>query len=142
MPPIKILLVEHIVPLQRTLKSLLSQVGYDNVTSARDRQQAMGILKQGAIKLVIADWDIPPDGGVALLQTIRSDTAFKSLPVLLMIDDVDKNQVTSALQAGVTNLLLKPFSAAVVQEKIEAIFPSKATQGASAVPQALFARSR
>lgn len=68
----------------------------------------------------------------------------RKLPVLLMLNYVYKDQVAAALQAGVTNLLVKPFNAKVLQEKITAIFPRKSTldKDASAVPQALFSRSR
>jgi two-component system, chemotaxis family, chemotaxis protein CheY len=141
---IKILLIEHIPAMQRTIKHLLAQVGYNRVSNARDSQQALTMLRQGTFNLVLADWEIPPQGGLALLQAIRSDAEFQKLPVLVMLNEVNRDHVTAALQAGVTNLLVKPFNAAVLQEKISAIFPHKSTldKDTSAVPQALFARDR
>jgi two-component system chemotaxis response regulator CheY len=140
---IKILLIEHIPAMQRTIKHLLAQVGYNRVSNARDSQQALTMLRQGTFNLVLADWEIPPQGGLALLQAIRGDAELQALPVLLMLNDVDKNQVIAALQGGVTTLLVKPFNAAVLQEKITAIFPRHTTtdKDASAVPQALFSRN-
>jgi two-component system chemotaxis response regulator CheY len=101
------------------------------------------MLRQGTFNLVLADWEIPPQGGLDLLQAIRGDAELQALPVLLMLNDVDKNQVAAALQAGVTTLLVKPFNAAVLQEKITTIFPRHTTpdQDTSAVPQALFSRN-
>ena len=141
---IKILLIEHIPALQRTIKHLLAQVGYNQVSNARDSQQALMMLRQGIFNLVLADWEIPPQGGLALLQAIRSDAELQKLPVLVMLNEVNRDHVTAALQAGVTNLLVKPFNAAVLQEKISAIFPHNSTpnKDTSAVPQALFARDR
>jgi two-component system chemotaxis response regulator CheY len=141
---IKILLIEHIPAMQRTIKHLLAQVGYNRVSNARDSQQALMMLRQGTFNLILADWEIPPQGGLALLQAIRSDAEFQKLPVLAMLNEVNRDHVTAALQAGVTNLLVKPFNAAVLQEKISAIFPHKSTpdKDTSAVPQALFARDR
>ena len=141
--PIKILLAEHIAVMQRSIKHLLTQVGYNQVSNARDAQQAIAMLRQGTFSLILADWGLPPQGGLALLQAIRADAALQKLPVLLMLNDVNKDQVSAALLAGVTNLLVKPFNATVLQEKITAIFPRKTAtnKDVSTVPQALFSRS-
>jgi two-component system chemotaxis response regulator CheY len=142
--PIKILLVEPIASMQRIIKHLLAQVGYTQVGYARETRQAIAMLRQGTFRLVIAAWNIPPHGGLAFLQTIRNDSELQGLPVFLILEDIDKAQVQAAMQAGVTTLLVKPFNAAVLQEKIAALFPRQTVpeQGSSAVPQALFSRSR
>lgn len=142
--PIKILLVEPVASMQRIIKHLLAQVGYTQVGYARESQQAIAMLRQGTFRLVIAAWNTPPQSGLALLQTIRNDSELQGLPVFLMLEEIDKAQVQAAMQAGVSSLLVKPFNAAVLQEKIAALFPRRTVpeQGSSEVPQALFSRSR
>jgi len=87
------------------------------------------MLKTGGYDFVITDWNMPRMTGLDLLKAIRADAALKTTPVLLVTAEADKENVIQAAQAGVNNYIVKPFTAAVLQEKIQKIFPDLKLQG-------------
>lgn len=135
--PLKILLVAQLMTMRRTIRHLLRQVGYDNVIEADDGSAALVELRQRNFRLIIADWHLTPMSGLDLLKAIRSEATLQKLPVLLMLSEVNKADIEAAKQAGVTQLLIKPFSAQVLGEKIQALFAPKAAQSSKKTGQVL-----
>ena len=101
------------------------------------------MLQQRRIDLVIADGHLTPMSSLELVKAIRSIPAWQQLPVFLMLSEANKQDIAAAGQAGVTQLLIKPFSATVLGERMQAVFSPQVTKTAaalSAVPPALFDR--
>jgi two-component system chemotaxis response regulator CheY len=93
-----------------------------NVLEADDGQTALPILKQGGIDFLVTDWNMPGMTGIDLLKEVRSDPNLAAMPVLMVTAEAKKEQIIAAAQAGVNGYVVKPFTAAVLKEKIDKIF--------------------
>jgi two-component system chemotaxis response regulator CheY len=74
---------------------------------------------------VVSDWNMPHMTGLELLRAIRQDPALKSIPVLMVTAEAQKENILEAVQAGVSNYIVKPFTAETLKEKIDKIFDKK-----------------
>ena len=119
---IKILVVDDFSTMRRIIKNLLRDLGFTNVDEADDCKTAMPILKQGGIDFLITDWNMPEMTGIDLLKAVRADPALASIPVLMVTAEAKREQIIAAAQAGVNGYVVKPFTAAVLKEKIDKIF--------------------
>jgi len=118
----KILVVDDFVTMRRIVKNLLKQLGYENITEAEDGEQAYAKLKGGGFAFVVSDWNMPNLDGLGLVQKVRSDPELKTLPFLMVTAEAEKEKVIEAIKAGVSNYVVKPFTAEILKEKIEKIF--------------------
>ncbi|WP_207062444.1 chemotaxis response regulator CheY [Motiliproteus sp. SC1-56] len=118
----KILIVDDFSTMRRIIKNLLRDLGFNNTVEADDGNTALPILKSGGIDFLVTDWNMPGMSGLELLQAVRSDAALAKLPVLMVTAEAKREQIILAAQAGVNGYVVKPFTAAVLKEKIEKIF--------------------
>jgi len=118
----KILVVDDFLTMRRIVRNLLKQLGYENVTEAEDGEQAYVKLQGGGFGFVISDWNMPNLDGLGLIKKVRSDPELKDVPFLMVTAEAEKEKVIEAIRAGVSNYVVKPFTAEVLKEKIEKIF--------------------
>ncbi len=121
-PDSKILVVDDFATMRRIIKNILKQLGYTDVDEADDGNSAMGKLKAGKFDFVITDWNMPNMNGLELIQAIRADEALKATPILMVTAEAMKENIITAVKAGVNNYVVKPFTAEVMKEKIDKIF--------------------
>lgn len=118
----KILVVDDFATMRKIIKNLLKELGYSNAEEASDGAMALEKLKEGGFNFVITDWNMPNMPGIELLKAIRQTDGIKDMPVLMVTAEAEKEKVVAAVQAKVNNYVVKPFTAAVLKEKIDAIF--------------------
>jgi two-component system chemotaxis response regulator CheY len=118
----KVLVVDDLETMRRNLKNILRQIGFTKITEADDGSTALAALKKDKVDLIISDWNMPKVTGLELLKAVRSDESTKDTPFLMVAGDVQKENVVQALQAGVSNLIVKPFSPEAIKLKLEQIF--------------------
>jgi two-component system chemotaxis response regulator CheY len=118
----KILVVDDFATMRRIVKNILQQLGFTNIEEAEDGKQALNRLKDGGIEMVISDWNMPNMMGIDLLRAVRADDALKALPFLMVTAESQKENVVEAVQAGVSNYIVKPFTAETMEQKLELIF--------------------
>ena len=118
----KILVVDDFSTMRRIIKNLLRDLGFTNTDEADDGNTALPMLQTGKYDFLVTDWNMPGMTGIELLQNVRSDDNLKSLPVLMVTAEAKRDQIVAAAQAGVNGYVVKPFTAAVLKEKIEKIF--------------------
>ena len=121
----KVLVVDDMSTMRRIVKNVLRQIGYTSVEEAPDGQEALKKLKGGGFGLVVSDWNMPVMSGIELLKAIRADAELKTLPVLMVTAEAQKENIIEAVQAGVSNYVVKPFTADGLQEKLAKIFAKK-----------------
>ncbi len=119
---IKILVVDDFSTMRRIVKNILKQLGYENIEEAEDGAQAYNKLKSGNFGFVVSDWNMPNMDGLELLKRVRSDPDLKGLPFLMVTAEAEKDKVIEAIKAGVSNYIVKPFTAEVLKEKMDRIF--------------------
>ncbi|MCP5206455.1 MAG: chemotaxis response regulator CheY [Hahellaceae bacterium] len=118
----KILVVDDFSTMRRIIKNLLRDLGFTNTDEADDGNTALPMLQSGKYDFLITDWNMPGMTGIDLLRAVRADGALKTLPVLMVTAEAKRDQIVAAAQAGVNGYVVKPFTAAVLKEKIEKIF--------------------
>jgi two-component system chemotaxis response regulator CheY len=118
----KIMVVDDMSTMRRIVKNVLKQLGFTNIEEAENGKDAFEKIKQGGFGFVVSDWNMPVMTGIELLRAIRADEALKALPVLLVTAEAQKENIIEAVQAGVSNYIVKPFTAEQIQEKINKIF--------------------
>ncbi|MEW6569704.1 MAG: chemotaxis response regulator CheY [Nitrospirota bacterium] len=116
-----ILIVDDFSTMRRIIKNILKQLGYENLDEAEDGTQAFTKLKNGSFGLIICDWNMPNMDGLELLKKVRDDPQLKDTPFLITAE-AEKDKVIAAIQAGVNNYIVKPFTAEVIKEKMSKIF--------------------
>lgn len=118
---INILVVDDFATMRRIMKNILKQIGFANITEADDGTTALNELKKKKFDLIISDWNMPNMPGIELLKAVRSNDELKSLPFLMVTAEAQKQNVIEAVQAGVSNYVVKPFTAEAISEKLEKI---------------------
>lgn len=118
----KVLVVDDFATMRRIIKNVLKQIGFTNIIEADDGTTALGVLKKETVDLIISDWNMPKMTGLDLLKNVRSDEATKTLPFLMVTAEAQKDNVLQAVQAGVSNYVVKPFTADTVKQKLTQIF--------------------
>jgi len=118
---IKILVVDDFATMRRIVKNVLKQIGFTNITEADDGTTALEQLKSGSFDLIISDWNMPKMTGLDLLKTVRGMDEYKNIPFLMVTAEAQKQNVVEAVQAGVSNYVVKPFTADQLTEKLEKI---------------------
>ncbi|GAB4387945.1 MAG: chemotaxis response regulator CheY [Thermodesulfovibrionales bacterium] len=121
----KILVVDDFSTMRRIVKNILKQLGFENIEEAEDGGQAYQKVKEGGFGFVITDWNMPNVDGLAFLQSVRNDPQYKDLPVLMVTAEAEKEKVVTAVQAGVDNYIVKPFTAEVLKEKMDKILQKR-----------------
>lgn len=117
-----ILVVDDFSTMRRIVKNCLKQLGFENVSEADDGQIALDKLKANEFKFIVSDWNMPNMMGIDLLKAVRADEKLKTIPFLMVTAEAQKENVLEAAKAGVSNYIIKPFTADVLQTKMEAIF--------------------
>lgn len=115
------LVVDDSPTMRRIVINALKTFGVTDVVEAEDGQDALDKLQAGNIDFVITDWNMPNMTGLELTKAIRSNEAFKSLPILMVTTRGLKEDIIEALKAKVNNYVVKPFTPQVLKEKIDSI---------------------
>jgi len=119
---IKILIVDDFSTMRRIIKNLLRDLGFNHTAEADDGLTGLPMLRSGNFDFLITDWNMPGMSGIELLREVRNDERLRDLPVLMVTAEAKRDQIIEAAQAGVNGYVVKPFTAAVLKEKIEKIF--------------------
>lgn len=129
-PNTKFLVVDDFSTMRRIVRNLLKELGYANVEEAEDGADGLAKLRSGHFDFVVSDWNMPNMDGLTMLQTIRADAALSKLPVLMVTAEAKKENIIAAAQAGANGYVVKPFTAATLDEKLSKIFEKLEKAGA------------
>mgnify|MGYP001984764116 FL=1 len=116
------LVVDDFSTMRRIVRNLLKELGYNNVEEAEDGAEALDKLNTGRFQFVVSDWNMPNLDGLEMLKRIRASDALKHLPVLMVTAEAKKENIVAAAQAGASGYVVKPFTAATLEEKMNKIF--------------------
>ncbi|NSX13645.1 chemotaxis regulator transmitting signal to flagellar motor component [Cupriavidus necator] len=119
---IKILVVDDFPTMRRIIRNLLKELGFVNVEEAEDGAAGLEKARDGSFQFVISDWNMPNMDGLTMLQAIRADANIGKIPVLMVTAEAKKENIIAAAQAGANGYVVKPFTAATLDEKITKIF--------------------
>ena len=118
---LKFLIVDDFSTMRRIVRNLLKEIGYNNADEAEDGVAALSKLRAGAFNFVVSDVHMPNMDGFQLLRSIRADQALSGLPVLLVTAEAKKEDIITAAQAGASGYIVKPFTKATLEDKLNKI---------------------
>ena len=118
----KILVVDDFSTMRRIMKNVLKQLNFVNIIEADDGSTALETLQREKIDLVVSDWNMPKMTGLELIKVIRCDDALKHIPFLMVTAEAQQENIIEAVKSGVSNYIVKPFTAETLSQKINQIF--------------------
>ena len=125
-PSMPVLVVDDYKTMIRIIRNLLRQLGFVNVDEASDGSAALNMMREKNYGLVISDWNMEPMTGYELLREVRADDVLSRTPFIMVTAEAKTDNVIAAKKAGVNNYIVKPFNAATLKSKIDAIFGPQA----------------
>jgi two-component system chemotaxis response regulator CheY len=114
-----VLIVDDYKTMLRIIRNLLRQIGIVSVAEAASGAEALSALRGGESGLVISDWTLAPMTGLQLLRAVRADDRLKRLPFIMITADGSAEKVAVATAAGVSGMIVKPFTAGMLSSTIE-----------------------
>jgi len=118
---ISVLVVDDQQGMRGLMRYALHNMGLRQISEARSGLEALRVLETTPVTLILADWLMDKGDGLSLLKTVRRDPRLRKLPFIMVTGLSDKAQVQAAIAAGVSNYVVKPFDAATLRKKIEAV---------------------
>ena len=117
----RFLIVDDFSTMRRIVRNLLKEIGYGNAEEAEDGVVALNMLKTSKFDFVVSDINMPNMNGFELLKNIRADDSLKALPVLMVTAEAKKDDIVMAAQGGASGYIVKPFTKATLEEKVQKI---------------------
>jgi two-component system chemotaxis response regulator CheY len=130
-PKMRFLVVDDFSTMRRIVRNLLKELGFANIDEAEDGQVALQKLTAEPFDFVVSDWNMPNMDGLQLLQAVRANAQLKHLPVLMITAEAKRENIIAAAQAGASGYIVKPFTAATLNEKLSKIFEKMGDKAAA-----------
>jgi two-component system, chemotaxis family, chemotaxis protein CheY len=121
----RVLVVDDFSTMRRIIKNILRQLGFNNIVEADDGTTAWEVLNKDRIEFVVSDWNMPKMTGIELLRKVRSSEEFADMPFLMVTAEAQQENIIEAVQAKVSNYIVKPFTAETLGQKIDKIFEKR-----------------
>ncbi|SKA84201.1 two-component system, chemotaxis family, response regulator CheY [Paucidesulfovibrio gracilis DSM 16080] len=118
----RILVVDDFSTMRKIIKNILRQLGFENVVEADDGTTAWDVLNKDNIDFVVSDWNMPKMTGIELLRKVRASEEYADTPFLMVTAEAQQENIIEAVQAKVSNYIVKPFTPETMSEKIDKIF--------------------
>lgn len=125
---LKFLIVDDFSTMRYIIRGLLKEMGCHHADEAEDGAVALAMLKTAKYDFVISDINMPNMNGFQFLNAIKADDDLKSLPVLMVTAEARKEDIVLAAQSGAAGYIVKPFTKATLEEKIQNILQKLAAQ--------------
>jgi two-component system chemotaxis response regulator CheY len=119
------LVVDDFSTMRRIVSNLLREAGFGRIAEAEDGAEAWRKLEIETFQFVISDWNMPNMNGLELLKAVRASPKLRDVPFLLITAEARKENIVEAAQAGADGYIVKPFTAAILSQKIEGILKRK-----------------
>jgi two-component system chemotaxis response regulator CheY len=124
---LKFLIVDDFSTMRRIVRGLLKEMGCNNADEAEDGAVALTMLKANKYDFVVSDINMPNMNGFDLLKAVKADESLKHLPVLMVTAEARKEDIVMAAQSGAAGYIVKPFTKATLEEKVQKILQKIAT---------------
>ena len=133
-PDTRILVVDDMMTMRKIVMKNLKDIGLLDVKEADDGAPAWDLIQKAhaegkPFQLILCDWNMPKVKGIQLLKMVRQDERFKTTPFVLITAESEKSQVIEALQLGVSNYIVKPFTNDQIREKLETVYKNHFSSG-------------
>jgi two-component system chemotaxis response regulator CheY len=124
---LKFLIVDDFSTMRRIVRGLLKEMGCNNADEAEDGAVALNMLKNSKFDFVVSDINMPNMNGFDLLKAVKADESLRHIPVLMVTAEARKEDIVMAAQSGAAGYIVKPFTKATLEEKLQKILQKLAT---------------
>ena len=122
----RIITVDDSSTMRRIIKNTLKKIGYgDDILEAENGKDALDVLSANNVDVIITDWNMPVMDGLTFVKRVRSDSKYDDTPIIMVTTEAAKEDIILALQSGVNNYVVKPFTPDVLKDKIETVLGLK-----------------
>jgi two-component system chemotaxis response regulator CheY len=118
-----VLIVDDFSTMRRIMRNILRDLEFKTILEAEDGNAAFSVLETQKVDLIVSDWNMPNCTGLEFLKRVRADNRFKDTPFLMVTAEAQKENILQAVQAKVSNYIVKPFTAVPLSEKLAKILP-------------------
>ena len=118
----KVLIADDFTEVTRFIRYSLKNIGFTNIREADSGKAVLRALKKEKYDLILCDWNMPDMSGMEILKKIRSNDELKDIPFIMVTATAEEEKVLAAIEAGVSNYILKPFTAETINETIDKVF--------------------
>jgi two-component system chemotaxis response regulator CheY len=122
----RFLIVDDFSTMRRIVRNLLKEIGFSNAEEAEDGVVALNLLRSSKFDFVVSDINMPNMDGFALLKSAKADANLKSIPFLMVTAEAKKEDIVNAAQSGASGYIVKPFTKATLEEKVQNILQKHA----------------
>jgi two-component system chemotaxis response regulator CheY len=123
---LKFLIVDDFSTMRRIVRGLLKEMGCHNADEAEDGTAALQLMRNTKYDFVVSDINMPNMNGFDLLKAIKADDGLKHIPVLMVTAEARKEDIVLAAQSGAAGYIVKPFTKATLEEKLQKILQKMA----------------
>jgi two-component system, sensor histidine kinase and response regulator len=116
---LKVLLVDDFEPMRKIIVDQLKNMGVHQITQAASGDEALHLLLRNSFDIVLSNWKMPKMSGLELLKAVRADPKLNHLPLIIITSESNRNNIIEAITYDVTDILVKPYSAKLLSEKVE-----------------------
>ena len=124
---LRFLIVDDFSTMRRIVRGLLKEMGCNNADEAEDGAVALNMLKNSKFDFVVSDINMPNMNGFDLLKAVKADESLRHIPVLMVTAEARKEDIVMAAQSGAAGYIVKPFTKATLEEKVQKILQKLAT---------------
>jgi two-component system chemotaxis response regulator CheY len=117
----KVLVVDDSRAIRRILSSMLTEIGFVVAEAAHGREALAHLQTHVDTDLVLVDWNMPEMNGLELVQAVRQDARFASIPLMMVTTETEMTQMVRAIEAGAQEYVMKPFTKEVIEEKLRVL---------------------
>jgi two-component system chemotaxis response regulator CheY len=122
----RFLIVDDFSTMRRIVRNLLKEIGFNNAEEAEDGVVALNLLRTSKFDFVVSDINMPNMDGFALLKSAKADENLKNIPFLMVTAEAKKEDIVNAAQSGASGYIVKPFTKATLEEKVQKILQKSA----------------
>lgn len=117
----RILIVDDHEPMRKIIKNILRQVGLEDLDESPDGRDAIAKMKEKNFDVVLLDWNMPGMNGLDVLRIMKSDQNLKNIPVIMVTAESSREKIMEAINFGISDYIVKPFTGEVLKKKIELV---------------------
>jgi two-component system chemotaxis response regulator CheY len=112
----KVMLIDDSKTMRNIQRSVLKQIGIEQVEEACDGQDALSKVGAFSPDLILVDWNMPNMDGLSFIKAFRKQD--KTTPLIMVTTEAEKSRVIEAIKAGVNNYVVKPFTPDLLSQRI------------------------
>ena len=128
------LVVDDYEPMRKVTSSQLRSIGASSIMTANNGAEALRLLQNKRVDIVLSDWNMPVMTGLELLKAVRADKKFSLLPFIMITAEAERYRIEEAIDAGVDDLLVKPYTAICLAERVEKALTTLRNPSARSTP--------